>query len=154
MKNQKGITLIALVITIIVLLILAGVAIAMLSGENGILSRASESSVQNALGTAKDQCALIAYETLTDYYEEVYVSGNSTGAYNTADLDTKVAAAITDATVDVKGVTVTWTKADGAEAVSTGASVELKYNDGSTVTGTLSDGAIKWGDINLADDDA
>ena len=33
--NQKGITLIALVITIIVLLILAGVTIAMLTGENG-----------------------------------------------------------------------------------------------------------------------
>ena len=33
-KNSKGITLIALVITIIVLLILAGVSIAMLTGEN------------------------------------------------------------------------------------------------------------------------
>ena len=35
--RQKGITLIALVITIIVLLILAGVSIATLTGENGIL---------------------------------------------------------------------------------------------------------------------
>lgn len=41
MKNQKGITLIALVITIIVLLILAGVTIAMLTGENGILNKAT-----------------------------------------------------------------------------------------------------------------
>lgn len=41
MKNQKGITLIALVITIIVLLILAGVSIAMLTGQNGILTQAS-----------------------------------------------------------------------------------------------------------------
>ncbi len=38
--NNKGITLIALVITIIVLLILAGVSIAMLTGENGILTQA------------------------------------------------------------------------------------------------------------------
>lgn len=45
MKNNKGITLIALVITIIVLLILAGVSIAMLTGENGILTRANESQV-------------------------------------------------------------------------------------------------------------
>ena len=37
-KNEKGITLIALVITIIVLLILAGVAISMLSGENNQIS--------------------------------------------------------------------------------------------------------------------
>ena len=38
--RNKGITLIALVITIIVLLILAGVSIAMLTGENGILTQA------------------------------------------------------------------------------------------------------------------
>ena len=41
-KNNKGITLIALVITIIVLLILAGVSIAMLTGENGILNQATD----------------------------------------------------------------------------------------------------------------
>ena len=39
-KNKNGITLIALVITIIVLLILASVSIAMLTGENGILTQA------------------------------------------------------------------------------------------------------------------
>ena len=41
LKNNKGITLIALVITIIVLLILAGVSIALLTGKNGILNQAS-----------------------------------------------------------------------------------------------------------------
>ena len=42
-KNKNaGITLIALVVTIIVLLILAGISIAMLSGNNGILQRATE----------------------------------------------------------------------------------------------------------------
>ena len=45
MTNNKGITLIALVITIIVLLILAGVSIAMLTGENGILTRANDSTL-------------------------------------------------------------------------------------------------------------
>ncbi|MBR3162505.1 MAG: prepilin-type N-terminal cleavage/methylation domain-containing protein [Clostridia bacterium] len=42
MKKQNGISLIALVITIIVLLILVGITITSLTGENGILSRASE----------------------------------------------------------------------------------------------------------------
>jgi len=46
MKIQSGITLIALVITIIVLLILAGVAISMLSGENGILKQAAEAKTE------------------------------------------------------------------------------------------------------------
>ena len=41
-ERNKGITLIALVVTIIVLLILAGVSINMLTGQNGILNRASE----------------------------------------------------------------------------------------------------------------
>ena len=39
-KEEKGITLIVLVITIIILLILAGASIAMLTGNNGILTQA------------------------------------------------------------------------------------------------------------------
>ena len=49
LKGSKGITLIALVITIIVLLILASVSIAMLTGNNGILTQA-----QNAKNETKD----------------------------------------------------------------------------------------------------
>ena len=39
-NTEKGITLIALVVTIVVLLILAGISIAMLTGENGVISQA------------------------------------------------------------------------------------------------------------------
>ena len=56
-KKQSGITLIALVITIIVLLILAGVSIATLTGENGILSKANDAKVETrgaAVEEAKD----------------------------------------------------------------------------------------------------
>ena len=49
MRSQKGITLIALVITIIVLLILAGVSIAMLTGQNGILTRATDAKEDTAV---------------------------------------------------------------------------------------------------------
>lgn len=45
-KNNKGITLIALVVTIIVLLILAGVSIITLTGDNGIITRASKAANQ------------------------------------------------------------------------------------------------------------
>ncbi len=44
MKKEKAITLIALVITIIVLLILAGVTIATLTGENGLFRKGTTSS--------------------------------------------------------------------------------------------------------------
>lgn len=53
--SSKGITLIALVITIIVLLILAGVSIAMLTRDNGILTQATESKKANTVGTEKEQ---------------------------------------------------------------------------------------------------
>ena len=57
-KSSKGITLIALVITIIVLLILAGVSIAMLTGDNGILTQASEAKDENIKGQEKEQIRL------------------------------------------------------------------------------------------------
>ena len=47
-KNERGITLIALVVTIVVLLILAGVSISMLTGENGIITNANKASEENA----------------------------------------------------------------------------------------------------------
>ena len=48
MKNNKGITLIALVITIIVLLILAGISIAMLTGDNGLLTKANSAKSETS----------------------------------------------------------------------------------------------------------
>ncbi len=70
-KKKEGITLIALVITIIVLLILAGVAIAMLSGENGILKKAAEA--KNKTDDAKTE-----EETkLTDVELNTFLISNS-----------------------------------------------------------------------------
>lgn len=65
-ERNKGITLIALVITIIVLLILAGVTIATLTGENGILTRVNKAKTSNAEGEVKDEFALIANEWLIE----------------------------------------------------------------------------------------
>ncbi len=54
-RKNRGITLIALVITIIVLLILAGVTIATLTGDNGILTRASEAKEKTGEVNAEEQ---------------------------------------------------------------------------------------------------
>ena len=54
-KTSKGITLIALVITIIVLLILAGVTIATLTGDNGILTKTTEAKNKTAEAAAKEK---------------------------------------------------------------------------------------------------
>ena len=65
-RDRKGITLIALVITIIVLLLLAGVSITMLSGQDGILIKASDAKTETER-TSKEETLKIAYlTTLTE----------------------------------------------------------------------------------------
>ena len=67
-NNTKGITLIALVITIIVLLILAGVSIAMLTGQNGILTQAQNSKTvtENKSAEEKVKLAVMAARTRSE----------------------------------------------------------------------------------------
>lgn len=55
LKEKSGITLIALVITIIVLLILAGVTIVTLTGDNGLLTKAGEARDKTEISNAKEQ---------------------------------------------------------------------------------------------------
>ena len=57
-NNQYGITLIALVITIIVLLILAGVTISMLAGQNGLLNRARDTEENTGISEEKEKIEL------------------------------------------------------------------------------------------------
>ena len=58
MKNNKGVTLIALIITIIVLLILAGIGITMVVGKNGILNRAQEAKTTTVEKAAREKVDL------------------------------------------------------------------------------------------------
>ena len=64
--TQKGITLIALVITIIILLILAAVTIAALSGENGILSNAAKAKQETEKAEILEQIRLDIYGEMAD----------------------------------------------------------------------------------------
>ena len=72
--KQNGITLIALVITIIVLLILAGVSIATLTGPNGLLTQAMEAKRKTEEAAQNEQAAL---DRINDY-----ISENTEGAYS------------------------------------------------------------------------
>lgn len=77
LRNQKGITLVALVVTIIVLLILAGVSISMVAGDNGIATRASEASEDTKIGNAKSALELAVSTAQTNYYA-VYADDDDT----------------------------------------------------------------------------
>ena len=54
MKNNKGITLVALVVTIVVLLILAGVSINLVLGDNGIVKKAQDAKTKSAEASEND----------------------------------------------------------------------------------------------------
>ena len=77
-ENNKGITLVALVITIIVLLILAGVTVASLSGENGLLTRGSQAVSNSNISDAKEKVTLAFDDAMSEYYDAKYVTNTVT----------------------------------------------------------------------------
>ena len=160
MKNNKGITLIALVITIIVLLILAGITIAMLTGENGILTNATKSKALNELGAAKDLVALTANEAMTDYFEGTYVKSTTANYDNTAVQHT-VSKKIESMTNLPAGVTMptkpatTTTTGEGSNATTSTTytnNITLTYGDYSVKGIVTSNGSLKWGDADKTAD--
>ena len=102
MKSQKGITLIALVITIIVLLILAGVTIAMLTGENGILNKATGAVSDTEKATAEEAIKMEVYNNIATnegtFDLNTFTSITTNSDYNYA---------VGEATSNKKDVTVT-----------------------------------------------
>ena len=78
LRRNKGITLIALVVTIIVILILAGISIAMLTGQNGILNRAAEAKEKTRIAQEDESQKLKGYEDTINQYAPSS-NGGSTG---------------------------------------------------------------------------
>lgn len=162
MKNNKGITLIALVVTIIVLLILAGVSIAMLTGQNGILNRASEASYESKLSNAAESMSYNVTEAITAHYNTTYVTGTTdkTGA------DSIEKAIVAGIVKSISGTSPNYTATSdsnvkvtlgagivtttGSEAVTAGdtATITLTYG-GHKKVGTISDTktGISWGNV-------
>ena len=117
-KKNNGITLIALVITIIVLLILAGVTIATLTGENGILTRASEASEKTKQANAEEQVQLavvasigtdgnVNLEDLNKELEKIGAYYNENPISTEAGNENKIAEGDLPATVTLDGQEVT-----------------------------------------------
>ncbi|MBO4292768.1 MAG: hypothetical protein J5881_00005 [Clostridia bacterium] len=77
-SGNKGITLIALIITIIVLLILAGITISALTGSDSAPAKANEAKQKNDIGAVKDEIALTVQNAQTEAYDDIYVKNNST----------------------------------------------------------------------------
>ena len=77
LKNKKGITLVALVVTIVVLLILAGVSINLVLGNNGIIARAKDAETKSAEASQND---LKGMNGLVSEMEGALAGNGSTGS--------------------------------------------------------------------------
>ena len=64
LKNARGITLIALVITIIVLLILAGITLSTLTGREGLINQAQNAGKEHSKESAREDIILVTYQSL------------------------------------------------------------------------------------------
>ena len=82
--NEKGITLIALVVTIIVLLLIAGVSISKLTRQNGILTRAAEAEKKTDEAENQENERMQEYEDVTAQY----VGGKKLRDENMFEFDT------------------------------------------------------------------
>ena len=93
-KEMKGITLVALVVTIVVLLILAGVSINLVLGDNGIIAKAKEAQRESAEASQND---LIGMNELAQQLEE-QINGSAGGGAGGSGAGTKVPAEATEET--------------------------------------------------------
>lgn len=136
-KGQGGITLVALVVTIVVLLILAGISIALVFSQDGVIGRAQQAQKDTGFGTIQDNLGDIlgAYRTnamVDNEDKEITVTGI------TEDL------ASTGITVTASGTTFATAKADGTVEMGAGAQATL---NGRTFNLTFSNGLVEGTEV-------
>lgn len=91
-KNRNnGITLIALIITIIVLLILAGITVSMLTGDNGLLNKTSEAQFKSDLSSFKEQLEIFKTSKIMENNSFSEDTLNASAGENTLQYNTKPA---------------------------------------------------------------
>ena len=112
-KKQTGITLIALVITIIVLLILAGVSIATLTGNNGILTQANQAKENNKVAAAREKVKVEALGSI-----------DKSGKFNESTFEENVTKNIKGSTVRKSGNSLIVT-VDGYDVTVNGTTGEV-----------------------------
>ena len=162
-KSTKGITLIALVVTIIILLILAGVSIAMLTGNNGVLTQAKsakektgEKGEQERVNLAASSAmtlgmGTITTENLNKAIQDEFGAGKSVtgtgpwtyqGEYKSYKIE-KSGATTEVAKAGTKVTTVNYGENSTAQATADGAgNVFAKPNDATYVEGTVDTGVV------------
>ena len=146
MREQKGITLIALVITIIVLLILAGVSIAMLTGENGILTKATQSTKETAKGEAVEAVKLAVSTVKADILDSTKNTTDKT--YSELTLDTIVKAikkSYPNSAARVEGTNIKFT-ASNNKVVTVPVAISNTGSTAATATAKIDEASVEVAD--------
>ena len=106
-KGQSGITLVALVVTIVVLLILAGITIALVFSQDGVVGKAQEAAKQSNAGVVAENI----HDAITAAQIEALAKGSTgtvTGAIGSTGITvTGTISIAADATVTCENVTAT-----------------------------------------------
>ena len=137
-KQEKGITLIALVVTIVVLLILAGVSISLVLNNNGVISKAKDAKNQYAEAQTNEEKQL---NEVSDWIDTKV--GDTTGGDSVTKID---GVPIPEGFVYVGG-----TKASGL-VISDNAADKEKYKGQTTVGIDLVGNQFVWIPVdNIAD---
>lgn len=84
--NESGITLIALVVTIIVLLILAGITVTYVLADGGIFDRAESAKLASEEGAIRDYMALAKFDVLAEHYDPTSTYTKTDGKLADADV--------------------------------------------------------------------
>lgn len=128
MKKNKGITLIALIITIIVLIILAGITISTLIGDNGIITKAQEGkqNMQNAVSEEQGQLQNVLewIEGQTVVPEGTVVFGKVVWNNGQAEVTAHASEGVTTLEYQINGTEGNWTSLENGGRIT-----GLQHND-------------------------
>ena len=114
LKGNNGVTLVALVITIIVLLILAGVSISLVVGDNGVLNQAVNAADNTNRAAVQTELEMAVTAVVADWTAEKYAGNTNPGKLNAYMTDDKIKANMSD---DFKA-NCTFAIGDGATTIT------------------------------------
>ena len=147
--REKGITLIALVVTIIILLILAGVTVSLVVGQNGLLQRAQTASNTMANATANELTQMGKYANEVDELTAGFISGESQqggGSGTETNLEVEKIEAVNGhtalQTVDYTPATATTNDSVTIPGANNGGVADQTFSQ--TSIGAIGDGKVSW----------
>ena len=145
LKQNKGITLVALVITIIVLLILAGVSISLVVGDNGVLTQSQNAAKKTDAASANTAVQLTMTSLSTKFMGDVWTNNVNAKIYNSlkaSDIISELSnngytvKTYTVGTTDLKTNSTYYINGTDAVATTTPATASITIYEGTNDNGT------------------